>query len=135
MIVSLSACGSDTSDEGGKGETDGAAPGAASTALTIVVTPGEDAKASAYDLTCDPAGGDHPQAEQACAAVAKAGASVFESVAADQTCTQVYGGPQSATVKGTYEGDPVDASFSRENGCEIDRWEKLGTTFFNLPLQ
>ena len=26
-------------------------------------------------------------------------------------------------------------SFNRSNGCEIDRWEKLGTTVFDLPLQ
>ena len=129
-LVALAACGSDdTSDAPGSSSSD------AATSLTIVVTPDEGATASTYELTCDPAGGDHPQAEQACAALAKAGASVFDAVPADQACTAIYGGPQTATVKGTFDGKDVDASFSREDGCEIDRWEQLGTTFFNVPLQ
>ena len=132
-IAALSACGSDTSsDGGGGGATD--AP-ASKTSLTITVTPDEGAAPKTYQLTCDPAGGDHPQPEQACEAIAAAGTSVFEPVSSDQACTQVFGGPQQATVKGTYDGKDVDASFSRQNGCEIDRWEKLGTTVFNLPLQ
>nr|WP_256435421.1 SSI family serine proteinase inhibitor [Aeromicrobium sp. CFBP 8757] len=103
--------------------------------MTIEVVSGEGAAPKTYRLTCDPAGGDHPQPEQACDAIAAAGASVFEPVAADQSCTMVFGGPQTATVTGTYEGADVDASFSRQDGCEIDRWEKLGTTVFDLPLQ
>ena len=103
--------------------------------MTIVVTPDEGADPTTYKLTCDPAGGDHPQPQQACDAIAAAGASVFEPVPSDTTCTTVFGGPEKATVTGTYEGKDVDATFSRENGCEIDRWEKLGTTVFNVPLQ
>lgn len=38
-------------------------------------------------------------------------------------CTQVYGGPETATVTGTLDGKPVDASFSRTNGCEISRFD------------
>jgi len=38
-------------------------------------------------------------------------------------CTQIYGGPQTATVRGSWGGQAVDASFSRENGCEIARWD------------
>ncbi|KAA1373800.1 hypothetical protein ESP62_017520 [Aeromicrobium fastidiosum] len=133
-MAALSACGSDASSDGGGSDGSGASP-AAGTSLTIAVTPDEGATPKTYRLTCDPAGGDHPQAEQACDAIAAAGASVFEPVSSDQTCTQVFGGPQQATVKGTYDGKDVDASFSRQNGCEIDRWEKLGTTVFNVPLQ
>ena len=132
-IAALSACGSsESSDGGGSGASE--AP-AAKTSLTIEVTPGEGADPKTYTLTCDPAGGDHPQPQQACDAIATAGAAVFEPVPSDTTCTMVFGGPQEATVTGTYEGKDVDASFSRENGCEIDRWEKLGTTVFDVPLQ
>ncbi|MET0820062.1 MAG: SSI family serine proteinase inhibitor [Aeromicrobium sp.] len=131
-IAALSACGSESSDGGGSGTTD--AP-AAKTSLTIEVTPDEGADPKTYTLTCDPAGGDHPQPRQACDAIATAGASVFEPVPSDAMCTTVFGGPEKATVTGTYEGKDVDASFSRENGCEIDRWEKLGTTVFAVPLQ
>lgn len=43
-------------------------------------------------------------------------------------CTQQYGGPERAVVTGTLEGEEVDATFSRENGCEIARFDTL------LPL-
>ena len=130
-LVALSSCGSDATSDGASDDT----AGSDGTALTIVVTPADGAKTSTYDLTCDPAGGDHPGPEQACDAIAAAGASVFEPVPSDQSCTMVFGGPQTATVTGTYEGADVDASFSRQDGCEIDRWEKLGTTVFVVPLQ
>jgi hypothetical protein len=132
-LAALAACGSESSD--GSSGSDGGAPSATKTSLTIDVTPGGGAAPKTYKLTCDPAGGDHPQPQQACDAIAEAGASVFEPVPSDTTCTTVFGGPQKATVTGTYQGKDVDASFSRENGCEIDRWEKLGTTVFDVPLQ
>jgi hypothetical protein len=40
-------------------------------------------------------------------------------------CTQVYGGPQKATIRGTWQGKPVRSSFSRTDGCEISRWDQL----------
>ncbi|MCD9199193.1 SSI family serine proteinase inhibitor [Aeromicrobium wangtongii] len=134
VLAVLSACGSDGSsdDSAPKGSGD---PSASATSLKIVVTPAEDAKTSTYRLTCDPAGGDHPQAQQACDALAEAGASVFDAVPKDRACTTIYGGPQTASVTGTFDGEKIDATFSRADGCEIERWEKLGTTFFNVPLQ
>lgn len=79
-----------------------------------------------WRLTCDPAGGDHPAPEEACADLAEAGPDVFEPVPEDRMCTQIYGGAQVATVRGHMGGDEVDASFSRVDGCEIDRWETMG---------
>ena len=35
----------------------------------------------------------------------------------------------------TLDGEELDASFSRENGCEIARWDALGTEVFDIPLQ
>ena len=40
-------------------------------------------------------------------------------------CTQQFGGPETATVTGTFRGEKVNARFSRENGCEISRWQKV----------
>ena len=133
-LLTVAACGSDGSD-GSVSPAPSASVPAEGTSLTIVATAAEDAVPKTYTLTCDPAGGDHPQAQEACDAVAKAGADVFDPVPGDQACTEIYGGPQVATVKGTFDGRAIDASFSRTNGCEIDRWERLGTTFFNVPLQ
>lgn len=36
-----------------------------------------------------------------------------------RACTQVYGGPETATVTGTIDDDKVDRRFSRTNGCEL----------------
>jgi hypothetical protein len=125
LAATASACGKDA-DSGSSSDA---------TALTITVVADEGAGPQTYELECDPAGGDHPQPADACDALDNAGADVFEPVAKDQMCTDIYGGPQTATVKGTYEGDRVDAEFNRTDGCEVDRWDKLGTTFFNVPLQ
>ena len=50
-------------------------------------------------------------------------AATFEPTPGDVACTELYGGPETATVKGTLRGKAVDASFSRNNGCEISRWD------------
>ena len=36
-----------------------------------------------------------------------------------RACTQIYGGPETARVTGTIEGDKVDRRFRRTNGCEL----------------
>lgn len=133
-VAVLSACGSDASSDGTPPTTSDA-PAAAGTSLTIEVTASEGAEPRTYRLTCDPAGGDHPQPQQACDAIASAGADIFEPVAADQACTMIYGGPQTATIRGTYDGQDVDATFDRADGCETERWDRLGTTVFGVALQ
>jgi hypothetical protein len=100
-------------------------PGAdGATELTIVVDNGSGATTT-WRLTCDPAGGDHPTAEAACAALAKHGETALPPVPKDRMCTQQFGGPEKATVTGTWRGKPVDATFSKTNGCEIGRWRSL----------
>jgi hypothetical protein len=53
----------------------------------------------------------------------------LEPLPADSICTQIYGGPQKARVRGRLDGRPVDARFSRVNGCEIHRWDQLRFLF------
>ena len=60
-----------------------------------------------------------------CARLERTPRSAFDPVPAKVACSQIYGGDQKATVKGTLNGDAVDASFSRQNGCEIARWNRL----------
>ena len=107
---------------------------APTTTLTISVVADRGADATVMKLTCDPAGGDHPNAEAACAKLAEAGAAIFEPVPTDRACTMIFGGPQTATITGTYQGEKVDAAFSRTNGCELDRWDTLGTEVFDVPM-
>ena len=103
---------------------------AAQPATELTVTYRADAKAAArtMHLECGPTGGDHPRAEDACAALAAAaGKKVdpFAPVPRDQICTFIYGGPQVALVQGDWNGRAVDARFTRTNGCEISRWDAI----------
>lgn len=123
LLVALGGCGDDEQQPG------------TSTDLTISVTADEGATPVEMSLECDPPGGDHPQPAEACKKIKSAGLNVFQPVPKDQACTMIFGGPQTATITGSYKGAYVDATFSRGNGCEIDRWEKLGTTVFDVPLQ
>ncbi len=107
---------------------DSSAPASGPTKLTITVKAGDKAKPVTRTLTCDPAGGTVPRAADACAALAKVAVAKpdpFAPTPKGQMCTQIYGGPQTATVKGTLKGRPIDATFSRKNGCEVKRWNDL----------
>ncbi|CAA9512517.1 MAG: hypothetical protein AVDCRST_MAG67-2871 [uncultured Solirubrobacteraceae bacterium] len=41
-----------------------------------------------------------------------------------RACTQVYGGPETAVVTGTIDGDKVDRRFTRTNGCELADYKR-----------
>lgn len=94
------------------------------TSLTISVTAKPGAKTHTWKLRCDPVGGDLPRSAKACSALANA-KKPFAPVPKGQMCPQIYGGPQKATITGTYRGHHVNALFSRANGCETHRWNKL----------
>lgn len=93
--------------------------------LTVVLDESGEGQTKTWTLTCEPAGGDHPDVDAACAALAAAGLDAFDPTPKDVACTEIYGGPQTATVEGTVDGTSVRASFSRSNGCEISRWDTL----------
>jgi hypothetical protein len=106
----------------GCGEDDGGASAPAPFAdLHVTVDKDGDGGAGAKSVTvrCGPASDSRE-----CAALAEMKASAFRPTAGTVACTEQYGGPQVATVKGTLHGKPVDARFSRTNGCEIARWNK-----------
>ncbi|MER7821637.1 subtilisin inhibitor-like [Streptomyces sp. CG 926] len=81
-----------------------------------------------YRLECGPVGGDHPEAEGACARLdhfAREGKDPFAPVSKRQICTMQHGGPATARITGTWNGHKVDATFRRTDGCEIRRWDEL----------
>ncbi len=43
----------------------------------------------------------------------------------DQVCTEQYGGPDTATIVGTLDGQSVDTTIDRANGCGIYDWDEL----------
>jgi hypothetical protein len=136
VIVSLAGCGSEQAkgapDKPPAGTVATPAKPAPVTQLTINVKASPESAAKTWTLTCDPAGGSHPEAAKACAALAKAKAP-FTPVAKDQQCTMIYGGPEEATVTGTWKDQKVDAKFSRKNGCELSRWTALNPVLGELP--
>ena len=109
----LTACGSGT--ENGPGTL---------TELTITVRESPQSAPQTWTLTCDPPGGTHPDPSAACAQLAALPAP-FAQTPKDMACTQIYGGPQTATVTGTYRSAPVEATFSQTDGCEIARWDRV----------
>lgn len=117
LVVALPACGGN--------DGDGGAEPPPRTSLTIVVQPeGPGGPEFQATLECDPPGGTHPDPEAACRALT-ANPEALEPVPADMVCAQLFGGPNRATVRGTFEGRGVAAELSRTNSCEIDRWDRL----------
>ena len=109
-VVLAAGCGSE-----------GSAAGPPRYDLTVTYWPtGRSGQPRIATLACDPDGGSHPNYAQACDALLQH-EDVLEPVAGNVACTQIYGGDQVATLS----GGGVTASFSRENGCEIARWDKL----------
>lgn len=43
----------------------------------------------------------------------------------DLLCTEIYGGPEVATVTGEIQGQPVDTTIDRTDGCGIAAWDTL----------
>ena len=122
-MLAAGGCGSEASDE--PPASGGAEPDPPATVLTVTFWPdGRDGPSQEAELTCDPDGGTHPRPAEACAAL-RADAAALAPLPADLMCTQIYGGPEEAEVAGMLDGEQIHASFSRQNGCEIDRWDRL----------
>jgi Subtilisin inhibitor-like len=94
----------------------------ADTDLTIVVNDGSGSTVT-WRLTCHPPGGTHPNPKAACRALETNGAAALPPVPADKACTQIYGGPETASITGTWQGKQTTmSSFARNDGCQISRW-------------
>ena len=116
-LVVLAGCGG--------GHTD-AADGPA-TVVTLIFTVGSTVKTNTLDCAT-PSAGD----KKTCELLEKLPASAFKPSPKDQACTMIYGGPEVATIKGTVNGNKVDATYNRTNGCEIDRYTKVEPIFAEL---
>ena len=112
-----------------RSSSEGEADESGTTSLEISVTPGGEAPTKIWTLRC-PDGGTLPDAAEACDKLESMD-DPFAPVPKDVACTEIYGGPQTAEVRGTFRGQRVNASFSRTNGCEIERWDKVQFLFPN----
>jgi len=52
----------------------------------------------------------------------KKGVKIFTPTPPNTACSMIYGGPETARVTGTVRSTKVKATFSRTDGCQIDRW-------------
>jgi len=108
--------------------------------VTLTEAPGADSRefhlrSAAGIISPDPDRMDSnlPDAAAALAAVEQFGEEVFfPEPRPDRICTQQYGGPQVAVVKGWFRGRKVHSHFSRTDGCEIARWKALATLLGNV---
>jgi hypothetical protein len=78
-----------------------------------------------WTLRCDPPGGTLPRPRIACRRLAEGGPKLLAPLGPNTMCTQIYGGPQTARVVGRVASARVSAGFSRKDGCQIARWNRL----------
>jgi hypothetical protein len=109
----------------GCGEDDGTpAAGGSGQLADLVIRVDDDgatgAPARELRLTCAA-----PTDSAACGAAAGISAADVAPTPGDTACTQIFGGPETATIKGEIRGTPIDATFTRNDGCEIARWERV----------
>jgi len=66
-------------------------------------------------------------ANQACSALLEPAVvtRLTEGPPPDQVCTEIYGGPDVATFNGTLDGQNINASVDRVNGCGIFDWDEV----------
>jgi hypothetical protein len=111
LVLPLAACGGGGSSGGGA-ETD----------LEITLWPaGKSGPSTTHRIRCP--------GDDRCERLAALPASVFEPVPAGLGCTQIYGGPDAAEVRGTLAGRKIEAAFKRTDGCEISRWNQASFLF------
>lgn len=117
-MLAVTGCGDEpTPDEPG---------GLDGTAFTVTLDPdGADGRQEQLveDVSC--AEGDR---ERACQAAADLEPADLEPADPTQPCTELFGGTDTAAITGTLDGEPIDVTLSRSNGCEIERFERA------LPL-
>ena len=111
--VVFGACGSDE-------PTTAQPSGHANLSITVDNDGAQGQPAKELKLDCA-----KPSDSAACKVAAGMTAADFAPTPANQACTMIFAGPETATVSGTLHGTAVDAKFSRADGCEVDRWTRV----------
>lgn len=102
------------------------ASSSAQTSLRVAFWEGPGVEPDAvWTLRCNPPRGSLARPARACQKVLAGGMRLFAPTPRGVACIEIYGGPQRARITGVLAGKPVWATFSRTNGCEIARWQRL----------
>lgn len=138
LAITLVACGGGTDEpisvepDGGIGDGAGPPLGAGAGVDLEITIDHPEIEAYSYRITCDGdtatvEGSDSIDAEAACAQLAQESVRerLVEGPPVDRVCTEVYGGPDTATIVGSIDGRPVDTVIDRTNGCGIAEWDGL----------
>lgn len=120
-VIGLLSAGCSTSDE----------PPELAAHITIHVQKDAKSPEKTAVLICP---GRKPIERDVCAALDVVAPGVFQPVGENRVCTMIYGGPATATMRGTYDDGLVNATFSQANGCEIGRWNQVLPVFKSLGL-
>ena len=106
-----------------------AASGSTSAGTSLRITYWEDSANTpsrvTWTLRCAPARGTLSRPARACARLVAGGPKLFAPLPPNAVCTEIYGGPQRARVVGVVDGKRVWSTFTRTNGCQIDRWQRI----------
>lgn len=128
LLLLLTGCGATTGTgpPGGSGSAGQDSLAAESSRrLTVEFDAGDGSPAQTWTLTCDGTpDGTHPEAEAACAHLLSMEAPLAP-LPDDLMCTEIYGGPQTARISGRWEGQPVELTLARSNGCLMSQWDSL----------
>jgi hypothetical protein len=97
-----------------------AAVASAPTALFLTVAPGESGSPVSRSavLTCDPVGGSHIEAEQACRELATVAGDIAALAETGESCTLIYD-PVTVSVEGWWHGRPTSFSATYGNSCQL----------------
>lgn len=120
LLIAAALAGCGAADE----QPAGPAP-ADRTRLTVEVT-GAGPDPITVDLRC---GGAEPCAQAQLDKLA----AVAEPPDPTRACTLQYGGPEKARISGTLEGEPVDVTIDRADGCGIADYEALFAALGRKP--
>ena len=108
-LAALAACGGDA----GRPER----PSAPTVDLVISVTSPQEHRETR--LACDA-----NEQSRRCEAARRLAPFLAAQPPDDRICTQVYGGPETARVRGTIGNRRIDRRFSKVNGCAIADWRR-----------
>ncbi len=107
----LAGCGADDDERAARTPAPPAAP---ASGVAVTASTSEAPGPGSYTARC---------ADRACVRRWRA----WASKAADdgRACTELYGGPERARVRGSIGGEPVDVTVTRSDGCGIADYETL----------
>jgi hypothetical protein len=92
--------------------------------LDVVVRPeGPGGPETTNEVRCGRFGPGAPGSPE-CSELEGFTADALAPTRAGRACAAIFGGPATATVRGAVLGRRVDARFTLENSCEIERWRR-----------